>query len=664
MQVSFAAGELAPGLHARKDLERFDIGARLLKNFITHPTGGASNRAGFPFIGEAGDSTAAVRLIEFEYNDEQTYMLEFGDSYLRVLKDGAQVVETAEDVLEASSGVDNTTTMGMRIDGSVPGTWAVGKHVFIVTASGSVYGPYLIDSISSPDVELTELDGSVPNVLSQAANLADLKTAGTQMELVYQITSPFPASVIFDVVVTQSADTMTLTHPSYAPRELTRSGHASWSFSTPTLTVTGLSPSSLFGAANKYPAACAYHQQRLMLGNINNQVNGNWGSKVGSFHDFTVGSPAADDDGISFILAERKVNAVRHYVSLEDLIVFTSTSPWRITGTSSEALTPSSINGKPQGALGCAKVPPIVVNDTVLFLERNARAVYDFEYTINSNKYKAFNRSILANHLFRGYTIVDWAWHQQDDDITVLWCVRSDGVLLGMTYVPEHDVWGWHRHELGGDGIAESVAVVTENGIERLYAVVRRTINSRTVRYIERMHTREFTDAADAVFLDSALCLENGGSELDTIYGLEWLEGETVGIVVEGRVQPQQVVQNGQLSVSVGANERVCIGLPYDADLQPLPYDPRNSVGKRKGVSTLTLRVLNSRGVKVGSSADDLIEIPDTILYYDTAPELYTGDLRVTIAQGWDDHGEVYIRQSHPLPVTILALVPDMGVGA
>ena len=164
------------------------------------------------------------------------------------------------------------------------------------------------------------------------------------------------------------------------------------------------------------------------------------------------------------------------------------------------------------------------------------------------------------------------------------------------------------------------------------------------------------------MFLDSSLNTTAGGA-LSTIYGLEWLEGQTVGIVVEGRVQPQQTVANGAVSVTVASGETVCIGVPIQADLQPLPMDRTSIVPNKKTVSNLTVRVRKTRGIQIGPASDDLVEVPDTITLYDTAPDLFTGDVEANIATGWQDHIDFFIRQDHPLPVEILAIIPEVGVG-
>jgi hypothetical protein len=109
--------------------------------------------------------------------------------------------------------------------------------------------------------------------------------------------------------------------------------------------------------------------------------------------------------------------------------------------------------------------------------------------------------TIMSTHLFEKYTLLDWAFTQVPNPIA--WIVRSDGILLGLTYLREHKIFAWHRHYLGGE--VESVGSVPEGTEDRLYVCVKRTINGSDVRYIEQLSSRRIDEIEDAIFMDSAL---------------------------------------------------------------------------------------------------------------------------------------------------------------
>ncbi|UNY42219.1 tail tubular B [Pseudomonas phage UFJF_PfDIW6] len=95
LQPTFAAGELSPSASARTDIARYYTGLKLCRNFMVMPYGGVRNRAGTRLVAEVKDSTKLCRLVPFQFNDVQTYILAFGDLNMRVIKDGGQVLYSA-----------------------------------------------------------------------------------------------------------------------------------------------------------------------------------------------------------------------------------------------------------------------------------------------------------------------------------------------------------------------------------------------------------------------------------------------------------------------------------------------------------------------------------------------------------------------------------------
>lgn len=106
--TNFTAGELSPRLDGRTDLGKYFNGCKKLQNFLVHPHGGASRRPGTIFVREVKNSAHNVRLIPFEFNVEQTYILEFGDEYFRIHKDGGTVVDGSSNPIEVTTPYAHT----------------------------------------------------------------------------------------------------------------------------------------------------------------------------------------------------------------------------------------------------------------------------------------------------------------------------------------------------------------------------------------------------------------------------------------------------------------------------------------------------------------------------------------------------------------------------
>ena len=152
----------------------------------------------------------------------------------------------------------------------------------------------------------------------------------------------------------------------------------------------------------------------------------------------------------------------------------------------------------------------------------------------------------------------------------------------------------------------------------------------------------------------------------DAISGLTWLEGKTVSILADGAVHPQRKVTSGAISL-----DRPCsvvhVGLPYNSDLQSLPLAIQMEAfgqGRVKNLNHAWLRVLESSGIFAGPSADKLVEAKQrTTEPYGSPPNLKTQDVKLMLTPTWQDNGQIFIRQSDPLPLTIVGVTLEVAVG-
>lgn len=154
----------------------------------------------------------------------------------------------------------------------------------------------------------------------------------------------------------------------------------------------------------------------------------------------------------------------------------------------------------------------------------------------------------------------------------------------------------------------------------------------------------------------------------NSISGLSWLEGKTVNILADGAVHPQRVVTSGAVSLDRAATI-VTIGLPIDADLKTLPVamqiDSGFGQGRMKNVNKAWLRVYQSSGIFVGPDEDHLVEAKQrTTEPYGSPPALKSQEIMVMTTPSWADSGQVFIRQSDPLPLTIIGLTLEIAVGS
>lgn len=496
-----------------------------------------------------------------------------------------------------------------------------------------------------------------------------------------------------------------------------------------------------WGGNQGYPAATIYYQQRQVFGASTRQPQTSWMSRSAGFTDFGQSVPLLDDDSISFKLVAEKMGEIRHFIRMKSLIALTSEGAWMIQKEQGNPI-PST---DPQEQGGSSHVRPLKVGKSAVYVEDKGGAIRSLGYEFNSDSYEGRDLATTGSHLVFGKTVVDWAY--QKVPFRCIWIVLDDGSLIGLTYLPDQEVVGWHRHDT--DGFFESVCCIPEGNEDAVYFVVRRTIGGIQKRYIERLAPRFPTDDKDYFFVDSGLTYDgrqagagvvftlSGGVEWsyqetltfttttdffsgisdvgdsiilhditgeavrlkilqyvsskvvkvlahrtvpaefrntpstgfqvgrDTFTGLGHLEGKTVSILADGNEEAQAVVSGGAIVLSYPASV-VHVGLPIEADFETLDINVQGQSiqDKVKNVRSVKLVVEKTRGLQAGPDANNLLEISPTMSgQYDQPIKTETGIMEANIISDWSDGGRVLVRQSSPLPVTILAAIPEVAIG-
>ena len=654
---SFTAGEISPRLEGRTNIEKYREGLSDLTNMVVMPHGGVTRRPGTEYLGEIANSSVKSRLIPFQFKTSDTYILEFGNQTMRVLRNDLQVLnssaKTITAITKANPGVLTSNSHG----------FSNGDEVFIDSVGGMTElngRNYLIANSTTNTFTLTDLFGVAVNT----TNFTTFTSGGTATEI-YEIASPYAEADLFDVRFAQSADTMYLVHPSYDIRTLTRTDHNAWTFAT--LSITG-SPNPALSGTNNRPSVVSFFEQRLVFGNTNNNPQTLFFSKNGDYDNFTVGT--GDNDALIYTIASNQVNAIRFLSATRVLTVGTSGGEYVLTSTNDGPVTPTTTLIRKYSNYGTAQIDPVQVADVTLFAQRGKRKIREFKFVgdVNTGGYSAPDMTILAEHVTEG-GLVQMAFQQEPD--SVVWCIREDGTLLGLTYRREEEVVAWHKHVIGGtfnsgQAVVESIATLpTDTGEDELFMIVKRTINSVTKRYIEKMKVFDFgDDATTAFFVDSGLSYS--GSATTTLSGLYHLEGETLQVLGNGATHPDETVSGGGITLDYSST-KAAVGFGYDSTMQTLRIESGSvdgtSQGKPKRVHGITVRFFETVGAEVGNDSGevDRIFFRDSSMDMDTAVPMFTGDKDIEFPGGFDDDDRVYIKQGQPLPLTVLAFYPRMN---
>lgn len=676
IQRSFAFGEVAPALAARADKALYPQALKTCRNFLIQRHGGATNRAGLKYLAEVKTSSVRTYLFKFVLNTTQSYLIEAGANYFRFLKNGVPVLSggvpyevttpysTADlaDLQATQSGAVLTLTHPSYAPRELTRTGDTSWTLTTVTTAPATATPTSVGVVAGAAGARTyryqvTARGTDPADESLPSSTVTLVAAGVPSE-----TAPH---VVTWAAVTGAAEYHVYGDPA---------GNGIFGFlgsaATPAFNDVGFDPSygltppqarSLFASASTYPRVAGYYQQRRWFANSTNEPQLIWASHIAAHKNFCISSPIQDDDALTFRLVGPDVQTVVHFVPLKTLLVFTDTGAWTLKGDAG-ALAPTAINPDQVSFHGAAPVRPVVLGNTVIYAQARGRILRDLRFDFAVDSFGGRDLTLFASHLFDGYTVTRLAYAETPHSI--VWAIRSDGALLGLTYLPEEEAWAWHRHDTGASGVFEDLVVNAENNEDVVYVVVKRTVLGVTRRYIERLASRLVTTvSSDAFFVDAGITYS--GAAATTITGLSHLNGETVAILADGHVVAQQMVSGGAITLAQAASV-VHVGLPITADLELLDLDVfGNDVrDRRKAIHSVGILVAESRGLWVGSDATTLRELQAAPLpTYDTAPGVTTGRVEVTLAGTWTDHGRVFLRQSDPLPLTVLGVLPSGTVG-
>lgn len=417
-----------------------------------------------------------------------------------------------------------------------------------------------------------------------------------------------------------------------------------------------------FGAdgSNDCPAVVAFQDQRRVFASTIKRPDTIFMSRAGAYGNMTTSLPSKNDDAITFAIASGQVNAIRHLIPFRQLLAMTTSQEWKIG--SEGVLAPTTVSATPETNYGSSYVKPIMIGNTAIFAARYGKRIRDYTYTFESDGYDGNDLSVLSRHLLKKREVKEWAFAQEPDD--VIWAVMSDGILCTLTYLREHRVWGWARHET--QGTVESVAVIPNEELRRdiVYFVVKRTVNGVDRRYIETLEEYIDEPMADAYFVDCGL--SRTGAPTNTIGGLWHLEGMEVQVYADGNVIAPQTVENGKITIP-SPYSTISVGLGTDYELQPMASESDqgedgSTKGDPKKIKLLYLEVFRTRGLYAAQKPGaELNELRPRFQNGDLAQQIvpHNGIIEVAVDTSWDsEYVAPYIYDNYPVPAKILTMTP------
>ena len=418
---------------------------------------------------------------------------------------------------------------------------------------------------------------------------------------------------------------------------------------------------SAFSVRQGYPRVCCLHEQRLILASSAKRPLGLHGSQLDDYNNFQRGALA--DHAYLFNLAANESNPIQWIVSQQKLLIGTAGDEWSFGPQNEEqAMGAGNIMARQQSSFGSSYLQAKSVNEVVLFCQRQQKKMRELTYSFEKDGWVAPDLNLLAADI-AGEGFAETSFCQQPD--AILWCITADGNLVGMTYERDQDVVGWHKHTTEGE--FESVAsIYGGNRADEVWFSVKRNIDGADVRYIERFDpdfraTFEAEDKNNYWYLDCASQLSSD-TEVQTISGLGYLNGKTVGILGDGANQPTRTVTSGAINIQEPAKV-VLVGLPYTSTVKPMniniPTQDGTMQGRKVRIHEMAVRMYKSLTMKFSSNGIDWDEIffRDRDDPMDTSPSVFTGDRRLSTGATFSTQQAMSIRQDRPFPCCVLALI-------
>ena len=623
-KTNFTAGEVSAELLGRGDLRAYENGASTLTNLFIHPTSGVTRRAGLYHLSPVA---GPGRLVPFEFNTEQAYLLVFTDRLVTVFRDGIERASFTSpwplDQLDQIAWTQSADTLLICHPEQPPQLilrhgdtdWSLGDWPYVVEDS-AINQPFY--RYAEPEVTLKPSATSGSITLTASADLftpdhegVRFAIAGKQVEITAVATTTQASADVKQTLTGTSATT-------------------DWS-------------EAAFSPARGWPIAVAFHQDRLVIGGAASLPNRLWLSRSGDIWNFDLGD-GYDDEAIEFAILSDQVNAIRALFSGRHLQVFTSGGEWMVTG---DPLTPTTLQVRRQTRVGSMTerwVTPVDVDGATLFAARNGREIREFLYTDLEQAYQSNDLALLSRHLIdRPVSLVF------DQRRRLLFCAMADGGLSTLTLYRSEQVAAWTRQVT--DGAVLSVAAVGDDVL---------VLTERNGRYAIEM-------VDDSILTDAALT-GTDTSPRATWSGLDHLEDREVTIKADGVVHPAQTVTAGKVTIDPPALA-IEVGLPFTHVIEPLPPSSLSNVGSGRAyrVVEASFRLLDTSNLRV-DLGQGLREIPlrqlEESAVLDQPPPSISGDIRVR-AHGWRrdlSAAPWRIEQAAPLPFTLLSVSLELKV--
>lgn len=637
-QTNFSSGQVDEKMRGRADTKMYQNAAADLTNNALLVQGGVARRPGSAYLANLG---ATGRLFGFIFSAGQVYLWHFKDLQIKVYSLAGALIATITtpwpvailyELRWAQAGDTVIVTHPDHEPRRILRTSATAFSIATLPWENVTFArPYFKHAASSITLTFGALSGAGVSCTASAAAFV----AGQVGEALRVVDETGASDVISYATITgfTSTTVVTVTLSIAISAVGPHSNWAQWAYS------------SLKG----WPAACAFHAQRLCLAGGDNLPSSFYATAIGEYFNFDLGE-AEDDEGIAYTIAVStgsvsKVHSIQHLVSTKHMIVLTDQAEFFAPESETRPFTPDNFGIRLQTPYGSSSVPPQFFDSALLVVQNAGRAVREMKYEEFQQIYSADAISLIATDVLGGVIDSGIIYGNEDRPEQYAFFVRDDGKIAVFHGVRSEKIAAWCPWETDGSYIA--ITAVND----RLFSIVERSINGSTVYYLEEFKWSYTLDCALAV----------SGASSATWAGLSHLEAEEVHGVNGNLYYGTGDVASASVTFDEAAEDLV-IGLDYDRTIEMLPpatlLPEGTIIGELKRITKITTVLHETANLSVQGQELLIRRVTDDL---SLEPDSVTG-IRYFYIRGWSREGIATITQTAPLPATVLAVAVEIIV--
>jgi hypothetical protein len=636
-QTNFVTGELDPLLRARVDLQQYNNALAKATNVVIQPQGGLRRRPGLKHIIElpnSGTESAAngVRLINFEFSVDDSYMLCFVATRMFVIKDGVLITNingTGNNFLTTSitaamlddlCWVQSADTMVIvhpdlspvkLVRGGTDASWTISTITF---DSIPLYAFALTVSNPAADITPSAVSGNVTITAS-----AGVFSAGNVNQ--YINSSPQGRAKIVEFVSTTEVKAVT-EYPFFSTA-LIASGN--WELEA--------GYESVWSATKGYPRSVTFHEGRLYFGGSKSRPSTIWGSKVGLFFDFSA-TELLDDDAVEATLDTSQLNVIVDMLSGRDLQVFTTGGEFFVPQAGTDPITPLTLTFKNVSKNGTKPGTRVETIETgTIFVQRQGKALNEFLFSDTQLTYVTSRISLLSGHLLKGPKRIALRRATSTDEGDLLLVVNAtDGTLAVFSVMRSQQVVAPSEYTTDG------TFVDVQTDVNDIYCATKRTFNGTDRYFVELFQDARFTDCA---FIGGA-----GASASSLPH-----EGKALNVICDGVPQSNETVSSGSVTFDRASTASYEVGLPFTVFAKTMPAEIQLQSGTRvsfkKRIVQVNAIVNDSQHLNINNQPVPFRNFDNPLL--DLPVQEFTGVKRLDGIRGYEREAAIEVTQTLPL---------------